>query len=111
MNAFSGRLPRKGGLCLLSAILAAAGVSAAQAQQEGILTVARVDRITPKCRDHPDAPWRGRVAGNIEGLWGGYMPVSWVGCFPTRASCEAWRGPVSGIITERITQNVCEPRR
>lgn len=110
MDTSANRSRRASSILAALAVLAAVGMEPAHAQQEGILTVARVNRITPACRDHPGAPWIGRVAGNIEGLVDGYIPVSWVGCFPTRESCEAWRTHVSGILTERITQNSCRPR-
>lgn len=68
----------------------------------------RIYAITPRCRDHPDYPVIGRV--------GGYIPssarsrVSWTGCFPSMAECEAWRYIARGQIAPPIVFNRCEAR-
>lgn len=82
----------------------------AAAQAEGIFTINRVNETTPRCADHPTWGWRGRVSGNITNLLDGRTPVSFVGCFPDRASCETWRGRASGAIDGLIIQNSCRPR-
>lgn len=70
--------------------------------------IARIQAVTPSCRANPGFAWEGRVSGILVG-----PPVSgtsFVGCFPTRADCERWRGPLSGYITGRLILNECRPR-
>jgi hypothetical protein len=97
-----------GALVLLAAALLA---TAPPATAQGINTqflIGRIDRVTPKCRDHPNAPWVGRVSGVITGV--PTRGVSFQGCFDTRRECEAWRRLVSGQVSGRLTQNRCERR-
>ncbi|MEM6846457.1 MAG: hypothetical protein AAF580_00075 [Pseudomonadota bacterium] len=86
------------------------GTSPASAQ--GIETQfirSRVLAQTPQCRNNPDAPVVGRVAGAGTGQQG--RGLSFVGCFNTTAQCNQWRGAVSGIVRGRLIQNTCEARR
>lgn len=69
---------------------------------------ARVYSITPQCRANPDYPVVGRVAGYVAGS--ARARLSWVGCFPNVAECEAWRRIARGQIVPPIVQNVCESR-
>jgi len=89
---------------LILAALTPAGAQGIQTQ----FTIANVDRITPKCRDNPNAPWVGRVSGIITGV--PTRGVSFVGCFDSFQACERWRVPVSAVISGRINYNRCEPR-
>ena len=76
------------------------------------LFIARVQSITPQCRDFPNAPFVGRVSGILSGGFGrGGRGVSFVGCFGSLAACQRWLGPISGQITGRLIQNSCRPRR
>lgn len=68
----------------------------------------RVYSITPRCRANPDFPVVGRVAGYVAGS--ARSRLSWVGCFPSFAECEAWRRIARGEIVPPIVQNVCESR-
>lgn len=95
------------------ALLAGALVlSAAPVNAQGINTqfvISDVQRITPQCRDHPNAPVVGRVSGQLGGVPA--RGVVFVGCFESFAECERWRRPVSGLISGWIRSNSCEPRR
>lgn len=68
----------------------------------------RVYSITPRCRANPDFPIVGRVAGYAP--FSGRNRLSWVGCFPNMAECQAWRRFARGQIVPPIQQNTCEPR-
>lgn len=70
--------------------------------------IAAIREITPSCRDNPAAPVVGRVSGLIAGFPA--TGASFVGCFPSLAACEAWRGPVTGAITDRLILSQCAPR-
>lgn len=97
----------------LAACLAVATVATAApafAQNEGLFDVARVRAETPACNDHPNWNWVGRVSGQMTVQNDRGAPVSFVGCFPTQASCETWKGRASGIIDRRIIQYSCAPR-
>ncbi len=69
----------------------------------------RIYSITPRCRANPDYPIVGRVAGYVAG-GGGRNRLSWVGCFPSMAECEAWRRIARGQVVPPVQQNACEPR-
>jgi hypothetical protein len=80
----------------------------ASANWDALLLRQEVAAITPQCRDFPDYPVVGRVAGMV-----GFRPkvsVSFVGCFPTFSACQRWVGPVSGRISGRIIRADCAPR-
>ncbi|MBJ3774480.1 hypothetical protein [Acuticoccus mangrovi] len=94
-------------LCLGASMGAATGPAAAQGIETQFL-ISHIDSITPKCRDHPDAPVVGRVSGIVSGTPS--RGVSFVGCFASMEACEAWRMPVSGRISGRIIQNRCSYR-
>ena len=68
----------------------------------------QVAEVTPQCREHPNAPVVGRVVGWMQD----HPPrsVSFVGCFPSLAECNAWRAPVSSLVTGRLRYNECTPR-
>ncbi|XWN30670.1 MAG: hypothetical protein ROR55_24900 [Devosia sp.] len=102
---------------LVHTMLAAAAVStalvggAATASAQGVNTqflISDIQASTPQCRDFPEYDVKGRVSGIV----GGYPSrgVSFVGCFPSYASCEAWVGPVSGKISGRLREASCSPR-
>jgi len=100
---------RKTFLAALSAAVAIAAAAPAAAQGvQTQFTIARIDRLTPKCRDRPGAPVIGRVSGIITGV--PTRGVSFAGCFDSFEECERWRIPVSGVISGRINYNRCEPR-
>jgi hypothetical protein len=85
---------------------------AGPASAQGIETpffITRIEGVTPQCRDHPDAPFVGRVSGWMSG--GPNRSVSFVGCFPSAPECESWRLFVSGQILGHLIQNRCEVRR
>lgn len=91
--------------------IALTAVVAAPAAAQGVqtqFTIANVDRLTPKCRDRPDAPFIGRVSGIMTGV--PTRGVSFVGCFYSFEACERWRIPVSTVVIGRINYNRCEPR-
>lgn len=96
---------------LATAALAALLPAAASAQIGGPHQRQRVYAETPRCEDHPDYPIIGRVSGGTEDLLDRTIPVSFVGCFPNAATCEAWKGRTSAIITTTIIQYSCRPRR
>lgn len=97
---------------IAAAVLTAGAVLAAVAPASAtpdFAAVQRVDRVTPKCRDYPENPIKGRVSGFI-----GYQPSrawTWVGCFPDYGSCEAWSLFATGHFTDRTILRTCEPRR
>lgn len=99
-------------ICLpgLAAAVAVAGlVPSAEARDPDVaFIVGDVMRVTPRCSDYPSYPIVGRVAGQVG--WSA-TGVSFTGCFPTYAACDAWRGPVSGKISGRLFYSTCEPRR
>lgn len=72
----------------------------------------RIRAETPDCRAYPDFPWIGRVSGNVQDdlIDGRTWPVSFVGCFPTQAECEYWKGRASSVIDSTIIQYDCRPR-
>ncbi|MEM0905924.1 MAG: hypothetical protein AAGJ94_01080 [Pseudomonadota bacterium] len=81
------------------------------AQAQGVFTqpiYARIYSITPRCRANPDYPVVGRVAGYVSGGRGARL--SWVGCFPNFAECNAWRRIARGEVTPPINHNTCEER-
>lgn len=100
----------KAATVLLSASLLAAGCapSVVGSSTELTLVTADVRRATPSCEANPTFPVVGRVVGDV-----GTDPrrrVSYVGCFPSFASCEQWRRPVSAVVTHRMILNRCELR-
>ncbi|MCF3935119.1 hypothetical protein L1787_17105 [Acuticoccus sp. M5D2P5] len=95
---------------LLVAGLVLVGGAPASAQIDTMQDINNIRNNTPSCRDNPQAPWIGRVAGNTQGILDQSIPVSFVGCFPDQASCERWMGPASKIITSTLTQYSCRPR-
>jgi H+/Cl- antiporter ClcA len=91
--------------------LAATAATASPAAAQGVNTqflVAEIRESTPQCRDFPEYG----VVGRVSGVIGGYptRTVSFVGCFPSFPSCEAWRGSVSGHITGRLILATCAYR-
>jgi hypothetical protein len=67
---------------------------------------------SPSCDANPTLPWIGRVSGESdEDPTDNTEPVSFVGCFATKAECDAWRERGSGLIDDRIVENVCEQRQ
>lgn len=97
-----------GAIVLPAVFLVAAPPAGAQIDTYG--DVAAIRNNTPRCAEHPDAPWIGRVAGNTEGMLDQSLPVSFVGCFPDKESCERWKMEASRIITTTFTQYSCKPR-
>ncbi|WP_108659434.1 hypothetical protein [Acuticoccus kandeliae] len=93
---------------LAAALLAPHGDAVAQGVETQFF-IARVDAVTPRCRDHPDAP----VVGRVSGIMGGSPArgVSFTGCFASIAACENWRRPLSGHIDGRLIQNSCRYRQ
>lgn len=97
-------------IAVAAAILA---TPAAQAQGVGVDNMADIEAIrqaTPSCNEHPDAPWIGRVSGNTTDAFDNNIPVSFVGCFYDKATCERWKGRASNIITTTIIQYSCKRR-
>jgi len=103
---------------LIRGVLAAATVasslsaSALVVEAQGTFTQpiwARIYAITPRCNANPDFPVVGRVAGFVGGS--PRERLSWVGCFPSFAECEAWRRVARGEINPPIQQDRCERRR
>ena len=93
---------------LAAAVALTALAATAEAMDPGVLFLrSDIDRITPKCHQHPNYPVVGRVAGQAGYS---YTRVSFVGCFPSYAACDAWRGPVTGKITGLLFDSRCEPR-
>jgi hypothetical protein len=95
----------------ISAVLLAAALelpSAAFAQED----VNAFREASPSCEANPTLPWQGRVSGESdENPTDNTEPVSFVGCFATEAECNAWRERGSGLIDDRIVENVCEKRQ
>lgn len=86
--------------------LAPAAVQASSLQE-----AMRIQNNVPLCNEHPDYPWQGRVSGNaIDRGSDRALPVSFVGCFPTRKECEAWLGPAMGFVTGRLIYAKCTER-
>lgn len=65
-------------------------------------------RVTPRCSANPQAPFIGRVAGDLGGQPN--KTASFVGCFPTSLQCERWRLFASGRLRGRIIRATCDPR-
>lgn len=98
-------------LALVTALASVTSLAIGPAAAQGIETpffIARVDAVTPQCRDNPGAPVVGRVSGNMSGRPS--RNVSFVGCFDDARSCESWRLFVSGQILGHLIQNRCGPR-
>lgn len=95
-------------VALAAAVVLIAGTRPAPAQLDPQL-IAEIRANTPSCRDHPDAPWIGRLAGNYDDLLDRTRMISFVGCFPDRARCVAWLERSSGRMPE-ITVYECRPR-
>lgn len=95
------------GSALALAMLGPVGPAGAQTQTT--LLAARIRAQTPSCDKFPNAP----VVGRVTGLAGAdpTRTLSFVGCFPSFAACEAWRGPVSGAVSRRMILNTCEKRK
>lgn len=99
-------------LLFVAGIVVLAGAAPASAQiNHGPITVATVEKTAPACDGHPDRHWVGRVEGAIRGRADGVEPVSFVGCFADRHSCEVWKGEAGGLVTGVLFQYSCEPRR
>ncbi|MEW5423801.1 hypothetical protein [Amorphus sp. 3PC139-8] len=96
-------------VCALGAGLLVAPVATATAQSTEYL-IGQVRKAAPSCRQHPDYPIQGRVSGNRE-VDGRSEAISFVGCFPTQAECEAWRVKASSFVTGLIIYNSCGPRK
>ena len=94
---------------LAAALSLGAGATRADGGGFSQPTFFRIYSITPRCRDHPDYPVVGRVAGYLSGS--NRSRLSWVGCFPNQAECEAWRYIARGEVTPPVQQNSCQPRR
>ncbi|WP_018698573.1 hypothetical protein [Amorphus coralli] len=97
---------------LVSASVAAAGLTlpvAPAAAQTVEYMISQVQRAAPNCRRNPTYGWQGRVSGNREAD-SRSIPVSFVGCFPTQAECEAWRKTALPFVTGRLIYNECKPR-
>ncbi|MBJ3774478.1 hypothetical protein [Acuticoccus mangrovi] len=97
---------------LAAAALSTAFAGAATtASAQGINTqflIADIKSATPSCHDFPEYGVVGRVSGIVSGTPS--RGVSFVGCFPSFGSCEAWKGPVSGKISGRLTLSTCDYR-
>jgi hypothetical protein len=90
--------------------VAALALPAAAVAQEGDVITFR--ESSPSCEANPTLPWIGRVSGESdEDPTDNTEPVSFVGCFATQAECDAWRERGSGLIDDRIVENVCEQRQ
>lgn len=85
---------------------AEAPVSAAASTQ---YLITQLQRAAPNCRKNPTYPWEGRVSGNREAD-GRSVAISFAGCFPTQADCEAWRRQAVGFVTGVQIYNECKPR-
>lgn len=103
---------------MLKAILATAlliGLAGPEvmAREFSFNSIPRIQASTPDCRAYPEFPWIGRVSGNVQDdlFDGRSRPVSFVGCFPTQAECEYWKGRAGAIIDSTIIQYSCKPRR
>lgn len=64
---------------------------------------------TPMCNENPDYPIIGRVVAyyNTDPR---AVRMSFVGCFPNFASCEAWRREAMRPLNPPIVANRCEER-
>jgi hypothetical protein len=85
---------------------AAAPVSAAPSTE---YLISQLQRAAPNCRRNPTFPWEGRVSGNREAD-GRSIAISFAGCFPTQAECEAWRKQAQVFVTGLQIYNQCKPR-
>lgn len=85
---------------------AQAPVSAAASTQ---YLISELQRAAPNCRKNPTYAWEGRVSGNREAD-GRAIAISFAGCFPTQAECEAWRQQAVGFVTGLQIYNECKPR-
>lgn len=95
--------------CVFGALVAATPLVPASAQTLSY-QMDELRRNTPSCRDNPDFPWEGRVSGDRQ-TDTRTRPVSFAGCFPNQASCEAWRREAISFVTGRIIYDSCYPRR
>ncbi|WP_018697783.1 hypothetical protein [Amorphus coralli] len=97
-----------GAAAALGFLVAGAPGASANTQYE----ITQIQKATPSCRAHPDAPWIGRVSGSVEDdVTDFIIPVSFVGCFDSQPGCERWKEKTSGFITGPIIQYSCKPRR
>lgn len=95
---------------VVGALAAIVPLSAQAGGRSAPLTVAQVDRMTPVCDGHPERHWIGSVVGAIDARNGGGVPVSFVGCFTDRHSCEVWKQEAGGLVNGFLTQYSCDPR-
>jgi hypothetical protein len=86
--------------------VAPAPVSAAASTQ---YLISELQRAAPSCRKNPTYGWEGRVSGNREAD-GRSIAISFAGCFPTQAECEAWRKQAQVFVTGLQIYNECKPR-
>lgn len=99
-------------VALVSASVAVAGLSmpvVPAAAQSVEYMITQVQRAAPNCRKNPTYGWEGRVSGNREAD-SRSIAVSFAGCFPTQAECEAWRRTALPFVTGRLIYNECKPR-
>ena len=96
---------------LVGLALALAAPAPAVLAQMDIHDLARLQEMTPPCRNNPDAPWIGRFASSYDGTFDRPRPFSLVGCFPTEAACTAWLQRVSGRAPGPFVQYNCSRRR
>ena len=94
----------------VAAVIFALGSEPAMAQSAFEQAI-RIQNNVPLCHEHPDYAWEGRVSGNaIDPGNDRSVPVSFLGCFPTKRECETWLGPASGFVTGRLIFASCKPR-
>lgn len=99
------------GMRVCAAVTALALMTGAAMAQSAFEQAIRIQSNVPLCHEHPDYKWEGRVSGNaIDPGNDRAIPVSFLGCFPTKRDCEIWLGPASGFITGRLIFASCKPR-
>ncbi|MDQ0317315.1 hypothetical protein [Amorphus orientalis] len=95
------------GLALLMAVALVGGAQAQSTFQRAM----QIQMNVPLCHEHRDYRWEGRLSGNAMDPGNDRaVPVSFLGCFPTKAECEAWLGPATGFVTGRLIFAKCQER-
>lgn len=92
---------------LVAAAIVATGLGTSGAHANTLFTISDLRAATPSCSAFPSAPVKGYVSGEFSDISRG---ASFVGCFPSLASCEGWRTRTSGQIRGHIRLNRCEIR-
>lgn len=93
------------------AVAAALVLGSTAAGANTLYEINKIQREAPSCEANPSARWVGRVSGTVQDdMTDRIIPVSFVGCFTSEATCTRWKEKTSGFITGPIVQYSCSQR-